>query len=150
VQGVLVDEQVRACLSQQVACPACGRARAHKDAHTIVVRTLFGTLHLRSPRWYQCSCQSHPTRTVSPLAAALPERTTPELPYLESKFAGLVSYGQSAERLAETLPIGRQLHASAVRLHTLATGMRLENELGPEQPMFAEGCQAEWGRAAAT
>ena len=92
VQAVLIDEQVRPCLAQQVACPSCGRARAHKDAHTIVARTLFGTLHLRSPRWHQCPCQPRPTRTFSPLAAALPERTTPELLYLESKFAELVSY----------------------------------------------------------
>jgi len=144
VQAVLIDEQVRGHLGQQVACPACGQARAHKDTHPIVVRTLFGTLHLRSPRWHHCSCQPQPTRTFSPLAAALPERTTPELLYLESKFAGLVSYGLSAELLAETLPLGRRLHASAVRLHALATGMRLERELGPEQPMFADGCQAEW------
>jgi hypothetical protein len=75
---------------------------------------------------------------------ALPERTTPELLYLESKFAGLVSYEQRARLLAETLPLGRPLHASAVRLHALATGERLESELGPEQPMFAEGCQRDW------
>jgi hypothetical protein len=64
--------------------------------------------------------------------------------YLESKFAGLVSYEQSARPLAETLPLGRPLHASAVRLHTLAAAERLESELGPEQPMFAEGCQRDW------
>ena len=121
----------------------------HKDAHTIVVRTLFGTLHLRSPRWHQCRCQLHTTRTFSPLAAALPERTTPELLYLESKFAGLVSYGLSAKWLAETLPLGRRLHASAVRLHTQATGERLESELGPEQSMFADGLPARLGRTAA-
>jgi len=144
VQAVLIDEQVCVHLARQVPCPTCGRARAHKDTHPIVVRTLFGTLHLRSPRWLQCPCQSHPTRTFSPLAAALPERSTPELLYLESKFAGLVSYGQSAKLLAETLPLGRRLHASAVRLHALATGIRLESELGPEQPMFAEGCQLDW------
>src|SRR5256885_3680263 len=142
VQAVLIDEQVRTSLAEQVACPDCGRPRAHKDMKTIVTRTLFGTLHLRSPRWHQCPCQSQPTRTFSPLAAVLPERTTPELLYLESKFAGLISDGRSAELLAETLPLGRQLHASAVRLHALATGTRLESELGPEQPMFAEGCQA--------
>jgi hypothetical protein len=144
VQTVVIDPQVRTQVAQQVACPGCGRARAHKDAHTIVVRTLFGTLHLRSPRWHHCSCQPHPTRTFSPLAAVLPKRNTPELLYLESKFAGLVSYAQRAELLAETLPLGRQLHASAVRLHALATGTRLESELGPEQAMFAEGCQAAW------
>src|SRR5438552_8017531 len=87
VQVVLIDEQVRISLAQQVACPSCGRARAHKDAHPIVVRTLFGTLHLRSPRWHQCPCQPQPTRTFSPLATALPERTTPEPRYLASKLA---------------------------------------------------------------
>src|SRR5713101_8237898 len=56
VQSVLIDDQVRTSLAQQVACPSCGRARAHKDAHPIVVRTLFGTLHLPSPRWHQCAC----------------------------------------------------------------------------------------------
>jgi len=144
VQEVVVGEQVRTCLAEQVACPACGRARRHKDADTIVVRTLFGTLHVRSPRWWQCSCQPQSTRTFSPLVAALPERTTPELLYLESKFAGLVSYGLSARLLAETLPLGRPLHAIAVRLHAQATAERLEDELGPEQPMFIQGCQAEW------
>jgi len=64
--------------------------------------------------------------------------------YLESKFAGLVSYGLSAKWLAETLPLGRPLNASTVRLHALATGERLESELGPEQAMFAEGCQLDW------
>jgi hypothetical protein len=144
VQAVLIDEQVRTSLAEQVACPSCGRARAHKDAQPIVVRTLFGTLHLRSPRWHQCACQPQPTRTFSPLAATLPERTTPELRYLESKFAGLVSYGLSARLLAETLPIGRPLYASAVRFHAQATGERLESELGPEQSMFADGCQLDW------
>src|SRR6266702_2163241 len=144
VQAVLIDEQVRTSLAEQVACPDCGRPRAHKDTKTIVTRTLFGTLHLRSPRWHQCPCQPQTTRTFSPLAAALPERTTPELLYLESKFAGLVSYGLSAKLLAETLPIGRPLYASAVRLPTQATGERLESELGPEQSMFADGCQLDW------
>ena len=87
---------------------------------------------------------AHPTRTFSPLATVLPERTTPELLYLESKFAGLVSYGLSARLLAETLPLGRPLHASAVQRHAQATAQRLEDELGPEQAMLAEGCQAEW------
>src|SRR5947209_6767604 len=144
VQSVLIDEQVRTCLAEQVACPDCGRPRAHKDTKIIVTRTLFGILHLRSPRWYQCPCQPQTTRTFSPLAAALPERTTPELLYLESKFAGLVSYGLSAKLLAETLPIGRPLYASAVRLHTQSTGERLESEFGPEQSMFADGCQLDW------
>jgi hypothetical protein len=87
---------------------------------------------------------AQPTRTFSPLTAHLPERTTPELLYLESKFAGLVSYGLSARLLEETLPLGRPLSATAVRLHAQATADRLESELGPEQPMFVDGCQRDW------
>ncbi len=144
VQEVVVAEQVHRCLDEQAACLACGRPRRHKDATTIVLRTLFGTVHLRSPWWWHCVCRPQPTRTFSPLAAALPERTTPELLYLETKFSGLISYGQSASLLAETLPLGRELHATTVRRHAQASAERLEDELGPEQPMFIEGCQAEW------
>ena len=144
VQTVVIAEQARSHLSEQVACPACGQPRRHKDATTIVLRTLFRMLHLPSPRWWQCPCQPQPTRTFSPMAAVLPERTTPELLYLESKFAGLVSYGQSASLLAESLPLGRLLDATTVRRHAQASAERLEDELGPERPMFIDGCQADW------
>ena len=60
-------------------------------------------------------CAAHETRTFSPLAAVLAERTTPELQYLEAKFAGLASYGMSAKLLAEVLPLGRPLHATVLR-----------------------------------
>jgi hypothetical protein len=110
-----------------------------------VVRALFGAPRLHSPRWRHCPCQPQATRTFSPLAAAIPERTTPELLYLEAKFAGLVSYGLSVNLLDEILPLGRALHASTVRRHLQATAQRLEDELGPEQAMFIDGCQREWG-----
>ena len=76
------------------------------------------------------------TRTFSPLAALLPERSTPEVVYLEAKFAGLTSYGLSAELLGEVLPLGRPLHATAVRFHTQAVAQRLEDELGDERCSF--------------
>jgi hypothetical protein len=81
VQGAVVGEQVRAALAAAPACPDCGTPRRHKDAREIVVRSLFGTLRLPSPRWINCRCQSHETRTLSPLAALIAERTTPELRY---------------------------------------------------------------------
>ena len=69
VQEVVIAEQVHHYLDEQVACPVCGRPRRHKDATTIVVRTLFGTVHLCSPQWWHCSCRPHPNRTFGPLAA---------------------------------------------------------------------------------
>ena len=144
VQETVVAEQVKASLAAQAACPGCGTPRRHKDSRDIVVRTLFGTLRLPSPRWWHCPCTAHEAKTFSPLARTLPERATPELVYLEAKFAGLASYGLSAKLLAEVLPLGRPLHATAVRHHTQAVAQRLEDELGAEQVVFIDGCPAEW------
>lgn len=92
VQDTLVTAQVSATVAAQDTCPDCAAPYRHKDKHTIVVRSLFGTLRLDSPRWWHCPCQVHPTRTFSPLAALLPERTTPELSYLQAplRWAGLL------------------------------------------------------------
>jgi hypothetical protein len=144
VQRALVGQQVADHLGPHRACPDCGAPRARKDQKTLVVRSLFGTLRLPSPRLYACPCRPRARRSTSPLAEALPERTAPELRYLEAKFAGLVSYGLSAALLAEVLPLGRTLHATAVRRHAEAAAQRLEDELGPEQAMFIDGCQALW------
>jgi hypothetical protein len=81
-----------------------------------VYRTLFGKLHLKSPRLYRCRCQQQGEQTFSPLAELLVERTAPELLYVESKFAALMSYGLTADVLEHLLPIGRAVHASTLRL----------------------------------
>jgi hypothetical protein len=141
---LLLGEQVRTCLRRQVVCPQCDRPRAHKDTKTFVMRTLLGTVRLTNPHLRHCSCQPQPTHAFCLLAAALPERATPALMYLESKFTTFVSCGQSARLLAETLPLGRTLHASAV-LHTLATGEHLESELVLNSP-----CSPKAVNAAAT
>jgi hypothetical protein len=143
VQDTLVAHQVSAALSAQVACPDCAVPRRHKDSRPIVMRTLFGRLGLDSPRWWHCGCQPQTNRTFSPLASILPERTTPELSYLQARFAGLVSYGLSADLLGELLPLGRALHANTVRRQVQATAQRLEDELGGERFSFIDTCQAD-------
>ena len=72
----MVEEQVNDALVAEAACPHCGTPRRHKDARTIVVRSLFGTLRLSSPRWWHCTCAVHHTRTFSPLAGVLAERNS--------------------------------------------------------------------------
>jgi hypothetical protein len=144
VQHELTEVQVGEELGKKATCPDCGIARRHKDSRNIVVRTLFGKLKLPSPRWHHCKCTPRPRKTFSPLTDVLPERTTPELLYLESKFAGLISFGLSAKLLAELLPLGRALHATVVRQQSNAIAERLENELGEEQSCFIEGCQNDW------
>jgi len=102
VQHTVVEHQVSTALSAQAVCPNCGHPFRHKDSRLIVMRTLFGVLHLDSPRWWSCPCTPRPgARTFSPLAAVLRERTTPELSYLQARFAGLVSYGLHHHQSAE-------------------------------------------------
>jgi hypothetical protein len=144
VQRVLVEAQAAAALAAQAPCPHCATPRRHKDTRAIVVRSLFGTLHLASPRWWHCACRPQPRRTFHPLAVLLPERSTPELGYLQARFAAVTSYGLSATLLGELLPLGRTLHATAVRRHAQAVAQRLEDELGPEQSSFIEGCPRDW------
>src|SRR5262249_53511453 len=132
LQEALVSEQTTSALAERVPCPHCGAPRRHKDVRTIVLRTLFGSLRLASPRRHHCPCRPQRTRAFSPLAALLSERTTPEPLYLEARFAGLMSYGLTAALLAELLPLGRPLHATAVHQHAQRIAGRLEDELGPE------------------
>jgi hypothetical protein len=84
--------------------------------------------------------------SFSPLAEQLPERTAPELVYLETKFAALLSYGLTVDILSEILPIGDQLNTRSVRRQLAHSAERMENELGEEQWEFVDGCQRDWNR----
>ena len=80
----------------------------------MVFRTPFGKLRLESPRIYHCQRESDDRTSFSPLAGLLRARTSPELVYLETKFAALVSYGLTVELLKEVLPIGQELSTTAI------------------------------------
>lgn len=90
VQSVLVSQQTAGWMASQVACQDCGSELAHKDSRFIVMRTVFGKVKVSSPRLWACSCagkQQGPRRSLSPLCKALPQRVTPELQYLQAKWA---------------------------------------------------------------
>jgi hypothetical protein len=102
-------------------------------------------VRLESPRLYRCGCcRTETPRSFSPLAALLPERTAPELAYLETKFAALISYGLTAELLAEVLPTGGDINAAGVYRNVQRVAERMEAELGEEKGHFIEGCQRDW------
>lgn len=72
------------------------------------------------------------------------ERTAPELLYLESKWASLVSYGLTADLLKDVLPIGTTANASTLRNHLHKVARRCDADLGGEQGGFIDGCPADW------
>ena len=146
MQQRIVDEQVANYLSAQSHCADCGRVLARKGQHEIPFRTLFGELHLTSPRLYRCSCREKTRTSFSPLPMLLPERTAPELVYLETKFAALMSYGLTVDILGEILPIGQQLNTRSIRRQVHRIAERGDSELGQEQWAFIDGCQRDWNQ----
>jgi hypothetical protein len=144
IEQTVVERQAAEFVAQQRLCSACGQERSCKGRHQIVLRTPFGKLKLESPRLYRCQCESEDRKSFSPLAALLPERTHPELVYLETKFAALVSYGLTVELLKEVLPISQDVSTTAIRQRVRQTAERLEDELGEERDIFIDGCQQDW------
>jgi len=63
------------------------------------------------------------------LSQWLPDRVSPELLYLEAKWASLMSYGLTAERLKDVLSIGDTLNAVTIRNHTTKVADRQNAEL---------------------
>src|SRR2546425_5563816 len=145
IQEVVVEWQMQAYLGQQRHCPQCGHLRHSKGAHHTVFRTVFGSLPVESPRLTHCACQAHDPHSFSPLAALLPEHTTPELLYLETKWAALTSYGMSVKLLQDVLPFDEPLQAVTIRNHVFTLAERLEDALGEEHMSFIEGCPRDWG-----
>jgi hypothetical protein len=132
VQEALVTAQVTRALDQHRHCPECETTLRRKDVKKIHLSTLFGAVVVDSPRYRTCPCRVRDAATFSPLTAVLTEHATPEMAYMQARFAAVMSYGQAAALLGEVFPLGRTLHAAGVREQTCRVAARLEDELGPE------------------
>jgi hypothetical protein len=144
VQEQLVTAQAAAYVAGHRLCPLCGCRLQSKGQGRVVFRTAFGNVPLSSPRFYRCACGPSQTQTFSPLTGLLTEHTAPELLYLETKWASLVSYGMTIDLLKDVLPIAATASAATVRNHLHKVAERREAELGDERPCFIEGCPADW------
>jgi hypothetical protein len=144
VQEALVAQQVADYTARQRRCPTCHCVRTSKGRHPLTFRTLFGKLSLESVRFYRCPCEGQGRSSVSPLAELLTERTAPELCYLETKWAALISYGMAARVLTDVLPLYHALHPMTLVRQVTQVAERSDAELGDEQGAFIEGCPRDW------
>jgi hypothetical protein len=143
-QQALLEQQAATFLRTRACCPRCGAKLSVKGHHTITFRTLSGNIDLASPRLRTCPCQPQDYASFSPLAAFVTERTVPELQFMETKWASLVSYGMTVKALQDFLPVDEKLNATTVRNHTLAVAERCEAALGEERVFFIDGCPYVW------
>lgn len=142
IQKQMVRHQVDAFIKENKRCPHCNKQSGRKDTKNLVMRTIFGKLNLPNPRLYTCSCQPRLTKSVTPLAHHLPERTTPELKYLQNKWASLVSYGITVDLLEEVLPL--TANTMTIRRHTQETAERLEEDMPDEPDPYFYGMPMLW------
>jgi hypothetical protein len=133
VQGFVVAQQAAEDLKQRRCCPDCGDRHTLKGGGKIEVKTLFGAVKVSNPRWNRCSCQPSGPKTFRPATAWLRGTTTPELLYLETKWASLIPFARVADLLREVLPADAD--DETVRRHLQATAQRMEQELGEERQL---------------
>jgi len=132
VQAELISKQVQWWLSGQARCQKCGAALSHKDSRSTVLRTAYGKVTVKSPRLWSCACQETaqtPQRVVHPLSKALTRRVTPELEYLEAKWAAHLPYRQASAMLKEVLPLDKGISSSGIRDRILDLGKQLDADI---------------------
>ncbi|SOE97720.1 hypothetical protein SAMN05414139_10879 [Burkholderia sp. D7] len=109
LQRSMIDARATEAIARLSVCPKCGSQLARKGHHRLAYRSVFGRLSIDSPRFYRCRCSGKGRQSISPLGNCLRERTSPELQYLQAKFAALMSYGLTVQVLEEMLPLGHVL-----------------------------------------
>src|SRR4051795_2045801 len=138
LQQHVVTAQVATFVDRHRCCPACGRHLCSKGKYPIVFRTVFGNVTLSSPRFYRCGCQPADSQTFSPLTELLTEHTAPELLYLETRWASLVSFGLTAALLKDVLPVADTTNPETVRCHLHKVADRQDADLGSEPASLVE------------
>ncbi|WZU61978.1 ISKra4 family transposase (plasmid) [Providencia rettgeri] len=137
VQLAVIQAQSQSYMQAHRECPHCHQRRQIKDHQTRHYHTLFGVIPIKGLRLYRCHCETNNTKSVSLLSEWIPENTHPELKYIEAKWASLMSYDLTVDRLKDILPINKALNASTVRNHLISVAKRQESELA-EQPDFLD------------
>ena len=133
VQECVVARQAAEDLEQRRRCPDCGDRYTAKGGGKIEVKTLFGAVEVTNPRWNRCACQQGGPKTFRPAAAWLRGTTSPELLYLETKWASLIPFAKVADLLHEVLPA--DTNHETIRRQVQATAQRMEEELGEERQL---------------
>ena len=114
-------------------CPDCGVLRPVKDYTTRRIRTVFGTVEVRNPRWMLCrNCHPGFVLAFAPLQEICPDRATPELTELTARLGSTMPYRKAATVMAEFLPLEPTETHATVRKRTIRTGEKLDRQAAEE------------------
>lgn len=145
IQSEFVHQQTAYHISKNRICSQCHKELKIKGHTEIVYRTLFGKLHLPNPRYYTCPCSGDTKqKSLSLLSPLFPERISPELQYLRTKWASLTSYGITSNILEDILPI--HANVSSIYCTTHKVAKRLDSEIKEEEHCYIKGCENDWNK----
>ena len=144
-QAVAAAQADEVCTLHRV-CRRCRRWNPVKDYRQRKMETVYGTVHLTSPRITSCPCEPpwFLEAPYSPLVPLLRERSTPELQLLQATLCARMSYRQATNILREFLPVNVTFNHVTMRNRTLRVGERIESAPMPNAPMPSTTAAASW------
>ena len=145
LQKNIVLYQAKSYTHSHRKCTSCHRNRRIKDERSIQYRTLFGTVVIPNLRLYHCPCEHASARTFSILDPWLPEHCSPELQYIETKWASHMSFSKTSTLLQDVLPVSLTHNKVTVRNHLHKVAKRQEAEL-EKKPFCISGCANDWAK----
>ncbi len=139
LQAVIVGSQINQFIQKNNFCSECESTLNTKGHTTVQLKTLFGNILINCPRFYNCKCTSSSHTSFNPLQRLTKNKDyiSPELYYMESKLASLMSYGLTADLLKECFPINEKINAEVIRQHAKKISERIEADLGEEHYIYA-------------
>src|SRR3954466_8377044 len=78
LQRHLVQAQTEEYCRSRRRCPRCGAQRPLKDRRPRQLRSLFGVVAVRAPRFAPCRCSVGHRQILSPVGEIMPDRCTPD------------------------------------------------------------------------
>ncbi|RWD73702.1 MAG: ISKra4 family transposase, partial [Mesorhizobium sp.] len=119
LQSAVVNHEAETYSLFRRVCPDCHRLRPVKDYTTRRIRTVFGIVEVRNPRWMLCrDCYPGMVDAFAPLREICPDRATSELMELTARLGSMMPYRQAARVLAEFLPVEPTETHATVRKRT--------------------------------
>jgi hypothetical protein len=134
LQTAVVSQEAASYTLFRRICPDCGLLRPVKDYTTRRIRTVFGTVEVRNPRWMLCrSCHPGFALAFAPLQEICPDRATSELTELTARLGSAMPYRQAATVMAEFLPVEATETHAIVRKRTIRTGEKLDRQAAEDE-----------------
>lgn len=103
LQSAVVNHEAETYAQFRRPCPDCHTFRPVKDYTTRRIRTVFGTVKVRNPRWMICrDCYPGMDGALAPLKEICPDRATSELMELTARLGehdALPAGGEDAGRI---------------------------------------------------